>query len=314
MGDKSESNWIRKSFLMDSIAPSQASEKIKLKVPLRKVLEAVPLSILGASLLELELNQEEWHKLASSDELRAVAEKWSSMIEGSNLLVTLPRAFDNLTGSFKTFRAFKESPQFRMLTSDISVVEVADVHNYSDTIDVEILFSGRVSSTASGPLKKKILKLVRDREHLGLSNLQVALRIFGLLLTLAGSNASSLLVKGFYIAEKAVALDGLVGAVCRVLPPEPKGWSVYTSLCRAQKGQDIAQDGVWLVKSANVNLRAEPASSSESLGKVQPLQTFTPLDDPENNGWIKVSLELDGVRMQGWIYKKFVAFKKPDKK
>lgn len=303
MSNRLDADWLRKSFKIgEGSVVFPESDNPWRKVPLYKVLKAVPLSSLGTTLQSLTLNQKQWKKLAASDSLKDVARKWRELVEPCNILVDLgDKSLKplELAKAFETFEDFKNSVHFGMLTSEISTVEIFDIHNYTGKADLKTLFSNIDNAPISKGLKRKLLKLAADHEERGYNAYQIFLIVF-FYLQLAVA----------YGYNAAQVLDTLTGMVCRIYPAPVAGWSVYTTACRIQKGLDSISEGVWAIKGDNVNLRNAPSAKALSLMKLGAGQTFLLLDDA-GNGWYKIAIDVQGVRHDGWIYKRFAMLLKP---
>lgn len=293
-----DSDWVKRAFALPDgyVFPDHAPSILR-RAPLFKVVQAIPLSPLAASLLELELDEPGWHKLAASERMAGVASRWKAIVDGSNFVCSIKinnllGNFPELTKTFKTFDDFKGSIYFRMLTSELSLKQVFDEHERVDRDSLDLLFEGLSNATSSPELRDELAKLARARAEGKLTLTQV-FRILIVMMTLLKS------------------LDAGLGISCRYIPPARTGLGIYTDICRIQKGeQDALRDGLWMVKGQGVNLRAGSSSNTTSLGILKDRQPFKLLQDP-GSGWLKVRVSLDGVPTQGWVNRKFAAFVKP---
>jgi hypothetical protein len=260
-------------------------------------MQAIPLSPLAASLLELEVDEPGWHKLAASERMAGVASRWKTIVDGSNLVSnlkinTLLGNFPELTKTFKTFSDFKASGHFRMLTSELSLKQIFDEHERVDRDSLDLLFEGLSNATSSPELRDELARLARARAE-GTLSLTQAFFILMFMMTLLKN------------------LDYWLGFSCRYLPPAQIGLGIYTDLCRIQKGErDATRDGLWMVKGQGVNLRAGSSSNTASLGILTDRQPLKLLQD-SGSGWLMVRVSLDGVPAEGWVNRKFAAVVKP---
>ncbi|SUD46829.1 Uncharacterised protein [Pseudomonas fluorescens] len=299
MSEDVDVSWIRKSFQLDFVGPLRRGIDVpKLKVPLSKVLKAVPMSPLGTTLMSMKLNRKEWVVLASSEQLAEVSKKWRFLVDSIGTMGNLAKTlgmYPDLAESFKSFEDFKASIHFKMLTSNLSTQEIFDVHEASDRFDIRLLFGDVDNSPVSPKLKSELRRLVKQRNQYGLSREDVAF----LLWIWFWLGATSLF-------NTALSLDQGIGMVCRWIPPQINGAGVYTELCRMQKGVETNDGGIWIVDRDNVHLRSGPSKETSSIKKLRFKDSFTLLESSEN-GWVKVAIEIDGDRITGWIYKPFTS-------
>lgn len=300
---KLDNNWMRRAFGLDFVGPRLPlpDYPVDKKVSLRKVMESVPLSPLGATLQSLTLTRGQWIDLVSGPLLADTVAKWHKLSEGIESIVYYPEAFAawrDLTNIYKTFDEFKKSIHFRFLTSDLSDKEFFEEYYASDRDRVDLLFSGLEDSSINRKLKKAVLGFLHGDIGRQYSACYVLI-IIGVLLSVIG---------------KVTDIDAFIGIVCKTLPQATVGSAGYSVMCNWQKGiKDegglAAIPGVWFIKRDNVHLRSGPGKNFESIVKLREQDTFLLQQDP-GKGWMKIQTEVHGVRYEGWVSRRFVAFLK----
>lgn len=303
-----DTGWARRAFGLDFVGPRLPLPEypVDKKIPLRKVFEAIPLSPLGATLQSMSLTRGQWIDLASSELLAGVVAKWNKLCEGAESVVFHYKsllAFRDITFVYKTFDDFKSCSNFRFLTSGLSFADVLQEHYGSNRNQISALFSNLESSAASRKLKKAVLDLLRG-------DLGGKYSVEYLLLVI-------IIVLGFM--GKVTDVDGFIAVVCKTLPPENVSSDYYSKICAWQKGSSksdenqLASSGAWFVKRDNVHLRNGPGVNFDSVVRLREYGTFQLVEDP-GTGWLKIKTEVQGLRYEGWMAKRFAVHIKDSKK
>lgn len=304
----SDTSWIRKAFGLDFVGPTrpmpkdESIERLFRRAPLRTVIDLMPMSDLGSTLLSLELEAAEWQTLAAGPLLAETVSRWDAMVRSVRLVVGPNVAFlgrhVEFSKNFKTLDEFKKSSHFKSLTSEFSLEEVFKVHDLSDKDRLDLIFPNAQDSPASRKLKKQILALVRDSKRR--DGVVVDSVVIVMLLTLLLSYLNK-------TAETVVNVDSAIGVICKYIPVSTTDGNILTSICRKQKEGQAKRATGGYIRRDSVYLRGGPSKSELALVKMRKYDQFWLLDDPEE-GWIKIKIFKDGVPLEGWVYKPFAMF------
>ncbi|UVM18351.1 SH3 domain-containing protein [Pseudomonas sp. B21-023] len=296
--EEPDTSWIRKAFNMDFVGPERPRPALPIdtRAPLRKVMESIPLSQLGATLQAMSLDDEQWKKLASSKLMKSATTKWRDLIDGTKYIFFHPEVFNpwkDLTYLYKTFDDFKGSTHFRFLTSTLQLNEILTEYNASNRKKLESIFLNLDSSTPNKKLKKKILNALKDEAISESSKPFLAVLLYAILSTIG------------HIAD----IDTFIGIICKQLSRGETN-ATGSTICKIQASTSTTNSNpseIWIIKKENINLRNGPGTKYKTITKLSTPNRITILESKIDSDWIRIETHIDGLPFEGWIYKKFAA-------